>query len=726
MTGTKIDTTSTVGIKITQSNQNPVVVTSQGTIVTDGNYAIYDATTTRGRVTNHGLLDSKSATGTGVIERAARSLLTNDGIITAGGTGVYMIGARSVVTNTGSITGQSTSGDGIVLASGGTITSGSQTMAQAVIAGGNDGILIEAGGGHIENYGSISGRAANGIKIESGNGTITNAGVGSRISGAVYGVVINDKGSVSNAGTITGQSGSGIYIGGTGTVTNTSGLISGGSYGVFAGGRNSAVSNFGTIDATTNSGVGIVLSQGGTVQNGSADIPGGTIHGGLDGVLVRNNGAQIANYGTITGGDGVGVRLESSTASKETVINGSGASANFLIGGNTYGVSMASDGVVRNDGTISGITGAGIYIAGDGTVGNGDASATGRVVTGGHYGIYIGQTGNVSNFGSIAGNNNSGIGVELRAGGMLANGSAAANTAAITGGNDGVLVNSGNAALTNFGTITGTRLYGIFIKDNGNASAITNKKDALITGVTGISFGGSGTLTNAGTMTGTGGTAVVLTGSADTLVVDPGAMFNGAVNGGSTANTLEFATGKGATSDIGTKFSHFGTVAFDAAAKWTLSGSNSAANLIDNGSVTIAAGASLTVTTAISAASMGIFQLASGATLEIAADIGAKNTMSFLASSELVVDNTSLFGTHVGTSAYTGPEIENFAAGDMIDLKNVAAAGAAFTYTAATGLLQITSNGTPVATLFFEQSTLGSGTFHIAADGSGHAIISHH
>ncbi len=728
MTGTRITTTSSVGIKLTQSDQNPVVVTAQGTIVTDGNFAIYDATTTAGRISNNGLLDSKSASGTGVEMRAAGSTLVNYRMITAGGSGVYMLGARAVVSNTGTINGQGTSGDGIALAAGGKTTNGSSTVSTSAIAGGNDGILIEANGGSIANYGTISGRAADGIKIGSGNGTIVNDGAAARVSGALYGVLINARGNVGNQGTITGQSGAGIYIAGTATVdngdsTHIAGLISGGSYGVFAGGRSSIVSNFGSIDATTNSGIGVDLSQGGTLQNG---VAGATIHGGLDGVLVHSYGAQISNYGTISGGDGVGVRIESTTASTETVVNGSSASGKALISGNSYGVSLGGHAVVRNDGTISAISGAGVYIASTGNVANGAANALGRVITGGRYGVYVGDTGSVTNFGRITAGNPSGIGVELNHGGTLGNGASTANAASITGGNDGVLVDSGGVSLTNFGTITGTNLYGVFIKDNGGTSTVINETAALTKGVTAISFGGAGTLTNAGTLTGTSGTALVFTGAGDTLVVDPGAVFNGTVNGGSAANMLELAAGTGTIAGLGTAFSNFGTVSVDTGATWSLTGSNSAAGFLDNGIVSIAAGASLDVTSAIGAASTGLFQLASGAKLEIAADTGAQNAMRFLAASELVVDNTSMFGTHVGTSAYTGPEIENFTAGDTIDLKNVTASGAAFTYTASTGLLQITNNRTAVATLFVQQSTLGSGSFHIADDGTGHALITHH
>jgi hypothetical protein len=67
--------------------------------------------------------------------------------------------------------------------------------------------------------------------------------------------------------------------------------------------------------------------------------------------------------------------------------------------------------------------------------------------------------------------------------------------------------------------------------------------------------------------------------------------------------------------------------------------------------------------------------------------------------------------------------IENFVAGDSIDLSNVPEAGAVLNYSTATGLLQVTVGSTHPATLAFQTATLGSGTFEPGNDGSGHLLI---
>ena len=92
--------------------------------------------------------------------------------------------------------------------------------------------------------------------------------------------------------------------------------------------------------------------------------------------------------------------------------------------------------------------------------------------------------------------------------------------------------------------------------------------------------------------------------------------------------------------------------------------------------------------------------------------------MDFQAASQLVVDNAALFGTAIGGTSYLGSQLENFGAGDSIDLHNFSASGATLAYDSSSGLLQL-SNGGAVATLDFQQSTLGSGSFHLAADASG-------
>jgi hypothetical protein len=74
-----------------------------------------------------------------------------------------------------------------------------------------------------------------------------------------------------------------------------------------------------------------------------------------------------------------------------------------------------------------------------------------------------------------------------------------------------------------------------------------------------------------------------------------------------------------------------------------------------------------------------------------------------------------------------GPAIQGFIAGDGIDLKGIASAGLGPpAYNSASDDLQITgSGGNAIATLAFQNSSLGAGTFHAASDGAGGTLITH-
>ena len=119
--------------------------------------------------------------------------------------------------------------------------------------------------------------------------------------------------------------------------------------------------------------------------------------------------------------------------------------------------------------------------------------------------------------------------------------------------------------------------------------------------------------------------------------------------------------------------------------------------------------------------------LTNASLLEVAADTAASSKISFLGTSgdTLVVDFVGQFGTNIGSSSYTGPKLENFGTLDTVDLRNVVFIGAtidSYTTAAAAGLLQLHS-GTTKATLLFDNATVGTGSFHLAADsGTGTAL----
>jgi hypothetical protein len=337
----------------------------------------------------------------------------------------------------------------------------------------------------------------------------------------------------------------------------------------------------------------------------------------------------------------------------------------------------------------------------------------------------LGGSGSITNAGEISN------GVYLAGGGSLTN-TAGATT---SGNNFGVFVGVGSGTITNNANIISTSNNGVYLQAGGS---VTNGTEASISGpVFGVAvYGGSGAVINSGTISGGSDAVYFANSGANRLVVNPTAVFNGGVVGGSGAasNTLELAGGTGSISGLsggsGTvtengswSFSNFGTIAVDTGGNWTLTGTNTIANLTNDGTLAIAG--SLDVSTAINPSSTGVFQIGSGATFEVGAATGSQTQMSFLSSSKLVIDNAGSFGTNVGGANYAGPQLRDFMAGDTIDLMNFAAAGATLDFNSANGLLQISNGSSQVASFDFQTSTLGSGAFQVASDGHNGIFITH-
>ena len=337
----------------------------------------------------------------------------------------------------------------------------------------------------------------------------------------------------------------------------------------------------------------------------------------------------------------------------------------------------------------------------------------GGSISGGAFGVFTsGAPGTLSNSGSISGSH----GVGLEAGGSVTN----AASASITGQVAGVFAQGGAATLSNAGSIA-RRLAPAPISRAAAASRTSPARPSRAATFGVFLTGGSGTVTNAGTISG-GTYAIDFAGSAtNRLVVDPGAVFVGKVLGGN--DTLELASGTGSIGGVGTgSFNNFQVLAVDAGATWTLNGANIAPTVLDNGTVSIAG--SLDVSTAIDPSSTGLFQLGSGATLEVAAATGTATQINFQgSSSELIIDNAASFGTNVGTASYAGTQLQDFVPGDKIDLKNFSSAGVTLNYNASTGVLQVSNSANQVASLDFQTSSLGGAGFAAASDGGGGILI---
>jgi Bacterial Ig-like domain len=359
-----------------------------------------------------------------------------------------------------------------------------------------------------------------------------------------------------------------------------------------------------------------------------------------------------------------------------------------------YGVSFkGSGGSIVNSGTISGYSGSsgyGVDFEDGGTITN---ASTGLISAGEDAIFVYGAAGTINNSGTISSSFDDGIG--LFAGGSVVNNAGGVIKTPTSGGYGpaAIYIPTGSASVVNRGTISGQ--YGVY-------------------------YAVAGSVENAGTISGTSyAVDFSASSSANKLIVDPGAVFNGSVNGG--GGTIELTAGTGSIGLIGSSaFSGFTTLSDDAGGAWTLTGSNTIANVTDNGALTI--NGSLAVTGALNATSVGAFDLGTGGVLEVASATGAQTAMDFLGASQLVVDNAALFGTGIGGTSYLGSQLEDFGTGDSIDLHNFSASGAAFAYNASSGLLQLSSGGA-LATLDFQQSTLGGGSFHLAADASGSGLL---
>ncbi|MGH7109404.1 MAG: beta strand repeat-containing protein, partial [Stellaceae bacterium] len=362
-------------------------------------------------------------------------------------------------------------------------------------------------------------------------------------------------------------------IAATGYVTNTSMLHNGDAvYGAL--GTAWTLANLGTIHSG-DIGDGVQLESGGYVANS------GSISSSSRSVEIDNAAGTIVNSGVITGNTGLYLRAGGIVTNTGTILSNSLAIQSGTPGSVT----------ITNLGTVSTSDGTGISLADGGTLVNGGAGATGARIT-----TYLaaldasGAPGTVTNYGTIRSLGvDTPAGVYLRAGGSVTNRSGAL----ISAQTDAVQID-GDGTVTNFGTIESVGIYGY--------SAA-------------VALGGSGydappvgdsTLTNAGTISGAHGTAVVFYGGNNQVILDPGASFAGIVKGGTGSDTLELAagTGTGTLSGFGTNFVGFSDVGVDDGATWQLASANTLSagtalsdngTLANTGALTVAAAGALFV-----------------------------------------------------------------------------------------------------------------------------------
>ena len=219
----------------------------------------------------------------------------------------------------------------------------------------------------------------------------------------------------------------------------------------------------------------------------SSSTTGPVVLGTADNPLYITSTGRVTSTGSADGIDG-------GAGSTWTITNAGVVSA---ASGN--GVSLASSGVVGNTGSISGKD-ALVLHAGGSVTNNVGGSISGLGALGAGLGsgagVYItGAAGTVTNNSTISG---VAYGVGLGHGGLVT------NTRAITGGEDGVIVQGGIGTIANSGNVTGTVDDGVALFAGGS---VTNASGAVISGQgtlgAGIYItGGVGTVTNAGSIAG--------------------------------------------------------------------------------------------------------------------------------------------------------------------------------------------------------------------------------
>jgi Hint domain len=394
----------------------------------------------------------------------------------------------------------------------------------------------------------------------------------------------------------------------------------------------------------------------------------------------------VTNEGTIDGGTANGIDL----LAGGSVTNDTSAS----IGG-FFGVAIQDiAGSVLNSGTIFGGAGSGaggVLLTQGGSAAN---EAGGQILSGGD-GIGIERdVGSVDNAGVInAGSGNAAID-------LLAGGSATNEAGGTLSGAWGISIqNAATGSVLNDGVINAGAQSGVFL----TGGSVTNDALGQISGTWAIAIvGAAGTVTTAGTLVSTGGTAgtavTLAPGFANLLVVQPGAVFTGLADGGNalgsaTASTLELAAAAapGTLSALGTQFIDFGDVTIDAGASWALAGSSTADAtdaLVNQGMVTLSGtGPGVPAVLAVSTdiVNAGTMLVADGgATLNAptigAGSLGASGMLEIGGNGNLVLDaavdssQTVAFTASTGTltigeiGGFAPALISNFIAGDQIDV----------------------------------------------------------
>jgi hypothetical protein len=558
------------------------------------------------------------------------------------------------------------------------------------------------------------------------------------------GVLLNHLASLDNDGTIKAAgSANGVHATAGGTIVNGSAnypaaSISGYS-GVFAQNVATTVTNFGTINGAGQFGDGVFLTAGGRVVNGAASDTAAYIKGVNSGVSMGGSAAAtVTNFGTIFAVNYIGVDL----AGGGKVTNGSSGDTTARIVANQSGVTAAALATVKNFGTVFGATANGVDLDAGGTAINGTIRDTTASITGKQSGVTAAALAKVTNFGSIIGNDN--YGVFLKAGGSVTNGAALDQTALVNGLYGAVDIDGAAGTVANFGTLAANNGHlgiGVYLQAGGSlTNGAADDTGATIDAVLGVLMLGVATVTNFGTISGSGGRAINFASTGEVLAVEAGSAFYGSVLGG--GGTLVLDTGAGTLTGLlaggtvtvsgsmaATIFSNFDTVKIGAAATFSTSGAVSIAagqSVVDAGLLTLGA-SKITIANAGTIETLGGTVTAKGRVTGTGKAIVDGGTLDFKSSFNQAVTFVGGVGTlelaqsQSYTATISGFSKTGGTSLDLVDIAFIGSGEATFSGTKAGGSLTVT-DGTHTAHINLIGNYLSS-TWIAESDGHGGVVV---